>query len=86
MIYLHKTKVFPQRFSSTAREIQLNDLEKAGHFLLLTYSKFKNYLMEIYQKCDSQKYRYFLIDFIDYIDNAFYSVSEVEVNDEAEQI
>ncbi|MDM8526079.1 PD-(D/E)XK nuclease family protein [Desulfococcaceae bacterium HSG8] len=76
VIYLNKNKNNPTPYSIP--EDELNALIKEKKFATVSYYEFSKFLKLCYQKCESQKFRYFLSDFIDYIENNF---EKDEVND-----
>lgn len=67
IIYLNKNKSEPSAFSIDERTLQR--LKDNNMFLTLSYYDFKdNVLKTCYQKCESDKFRFFLKDFMDYIE------------------
>jgi hypothetical protein len=71
VVYLNKNKQFPQYFSSEQKKQQLISLSSDNKFKVISYLELKDYLMQCYQKCHSNKFRYFLDDFIRYVHNTF---------------
>lgn len=83
VIYLNKNKNNPTPYSIP--EDELNNLIEEKRFATVSYYEFSKFLKLCYQKCESQKFRYFLADFIDYIENNF-EKEEVNDNDKDERI
>lgn len=71
VIYLSRTADIPQNFSDALKKKQLIDLLDSKKLLVLPYIEFIEYLTLCYQQCDSNKFRFFLADFIDYINKTF---------------
>jgi hypothetical protein len=66
IVYLTVDGHRPQGTSISTSE--LDDLEEAGKYLSITYhDEIKGWLEECVHQCQSEKYRWFLRDFIQYI-------------------
>ena len=78
VVYLNKNRKLPQNFSSKLKKRQLTNLLNKNKLLVISYLELKDYLTICYQKCDSNKFRYFLSDFIDYIIKKFPIIEGVD--------
>jgi len=67
-IYLNKSGSEPNNFSDESKLELLKSKQNNNEFKIVTYDAFaKIYLQECYEKCKSEKFRYFIGDFIDFI-------------------
>ncbi len=67
-IYLNKTKSEPGNFSNSKLKL-LKEKQANNEFKIITYDMFaKIYLKKCYEKCESEKFRFFIADFIEFID------------------
>jgi hypothetical protein len=71
VVYLNRTPDIPHNFSDELKKEQLIDLLNNKKLLVLPYVELIEYLTECYQQCESNKFRYFLADFMDYIRKTF---------------
>ena len=71
VLYLNKTGSIPQSFSDTLKEKQIINLINNKKLLVLLYVELNDYLKLCHQKCESNKFRFFLADFMDYIRKNF---------------
>jgi hypothetical protein len=84
VLYLNKNKELPQNFSDEMKKMALDSLLAGNKLVVVSYFELIEYLTLCYQKCESEKFRYFLSDFIEYIRNNFKMIEE-ENNDANEQ-
>lgn len=80
VLYLNKNKKLPQNFSDKIKQKQLETLLENNKLAVISYFELIEYLTFCYQKCESEKFRYFLNDFIEYIRENFKMIEE-ENND-----
>jgi len=68
-IYLNKNEDMPKNFSDASKIKSLNDKQKNGEFIIVSYDVFaKTFLQQCYEKCESTRFRYFIADFIEFIE------------------
>ena len=81
VLYLNQNRGLPKNFSDPVKQKELEDLFKVNKLVVVSYFELIEYLTVCYQKCESEKFRYFLNDFIGYISKNF-KIAEEENNDE----
>ncbi len=75
-IYLNSTESEPGNFSDDSK-LKLKEKQANNEFEIITYDKFaKIYLKKCYEQCKSEKFRYFIADFIEFIDKNPYFINE----------
>ncbi len=68
-IYLNSTEGEPGNFSDDSKPKLLEKKQANNEFEIITYDRFaKIYLKKCYEQCESEKFRYFIADFIEFID------------------
>ena len=85
VLYLNKTESNPQNFSDKLKEKQIINLSNNKKLLVIAYLELNDYLTICLQKCESNKFRFFLTDFVDYI-NINFTHFEGENDDTTKQI
>lgn len=71
-IYLNQTDKMPNNFSDPKLKKSLEEKRESGEFCIITYNDFStNFLQECYEKCESEKFRYFISDFMDFVSIKF---------------
>jgi hypothetical protein len=76
VLHLNKNKELPKNFSDPMKKMQLENLLKVNKLVVVSYFELIEYLTFCYQKCESEKFRYFLNDFIEYISKNFKMAEE----------
>lgn len=71
-IYLNKTKDLPTYFSSDTKKDELQQKVDSDELRVISFYEFADsFLYRCYKECESEKFRYFLSDFIDFIKQNF---------------
>lgn len=80
VLYLNKNNELPQNFSDEMKKMELESLLADNKLVVVSYFELIEYLTICYQKCESEKFRYFLNDFIEYIRKKFKMIEEENNN------
>lgn len=70
-IYLNRRNDLPRSFSDPKKKEQIDELLSNKGLIIVSYFELTEYLKFCYEKCESEKFRYFLNDFIGYIQKNF---------------